>query len=170
VRLEQWVCDGDEPPASRVPRRADGTAVERGKVLARFHDVALPDEAALPYTPAIDPESTTWPLHLGEPRVALVSDVDDDGNEVAGIRLPAVAAPTAAYTGWNPRRHVDGLPDVLYEFVGSRLPLQSGRERPDRKTYEAAVRAAALALVTDRFLLERDVERTVAEALRFYDA
>ena len=31
----------------------------------------------------------------------LVCRVDPDGNEVAGIRLPDIAVPLAAYTGWN---------------------------------------------------------------------
>ena len=31
----------------------------------------------------------------------LVSRVDADGNEVAGIRLPDIAVPLATYTGWN---------------------------------------------------------------------
>jgi hypothetical protein len=167
--LDAWACDGVEPPPSQVPRRSDGTAVERGKVLARFHDAIRPDENALSWTPAIDPDSTTWPLELGDPMVALVSEVDDDGNDIAGIRLPAVAAPIASYTGWNPRTHVDGLPDVLYVFVGSRLPLQSGRAIPERPAYEATVRIAAQELVAARHLLERDIERTVTEALRFYD-
>ena len=30
----------------------------------------------------------------------LVPKTDADGNDVAGIRLPAVAVPTATYTGW----------------------------------------------------------------------
>ncbi len=129
VQLEQWVCDGAGPTPSCVPRVADGTAVRRTEALEGFHDAQLPDPAHLPYTPVIDRDATTWPLELGAPLVALVSRVDASGNEVAGIRLPAVAAPVAAYTGWNPRRHIDGLPDVLYEFVGSRLPLQSGSVR-----------------------------------------
>jgi hypothetical protein len=177
VQLDRWACEGVAPPPSRVPRRADGTAVDRREVLARFErakGVARPDPAVLPWTPAMDPASTAaWPrqpLERGEPLVALVSDVDADGNEVAGIRLPAVAAPVAAYSGWNPRVPVAGLPDVLYEFVGSRLPLLSGRAVPDRATYRAQARAAADALVADGFLLERDAERTVDEALRFYDA
>src|SRR4029079_1197317 len=99
VTLDAWACEGVEPPPSQVPRRSDGTAVERGKVLARFHDAVRPDENALPWTPAIDPDSTTWPLELGDSKVALVSEVDDD-NELAGIRLPAVAVPVATYTGW----------------------------------------------------------------------
>lgn len=181
VALEQWACDGVEPPESQIPRRRDATLVEREKVLARFAIPvgiaggaggagALPDVAALPYTPAIDPESTSWPLVLGDAMVALVSDVDDDGNEIAGIRLPTVSTPVSAYTGWNPRTLTPGLPDVLYEFVGSRLPRRSTRPLPDRATYEAAARSAARALVEGRFLLERDIERTVAEALRSYDS
>jgi hypothetical protein len=170
VQLEEWACDGIEPAPSAVPRRADGTAVPRPDVLGTFHDCALPDPEVLPWTPAIDPGSTSCPLLLGNPRVALVSVVDDTGNEVAGIRLPAVAAPANAFTGWNPRIHIEGLPDVLYEFVGSRLPLQSEAGLPDRATYEAAARTAAEALVTARFLLERDVERVIAEALRSFDS
>ena len=113
VQLEQWACADVDPPTSRVPRRRDGTAVERGHVLRIFKRGCLPDLAALPWTPDIDPDRYGWPLDLGDPCPALVSAVDVDGNEVAGVRLPAVAVAAAAYTGWNPRRHVAGLPDVL---------------------------------------------------------
>jgi hypothetical protein len=169
VGLEQWVCHGVEPPPSCVPRLASANLVEREKVLGLFHDAARPDPAFLPWTPEIDPAGWSWPLALGEPKVALVSDVDAGGNEVGGIRLPAVAAPVAAYTGWNPRIPTEGLPDVLYEFVGSRLPLQQSRATPDRTEYETQARQAARDLVASRFLLEHDLERTVAEALRLYD-
>jgi len=169
VQLEQWVCEGVEPSPSQVPRQVDGTAVTRAEALRSFHDVALPDPESLPFTPAIDPDSTTWPLELGDPMVALVSAVDAGGNEVAGIRLPAVAAPVAAYTGWNPRAHREGLPDVLYEFAGSRLPLQTGSPTSDRADYEREVRRVAGELVAARFLIEPDAERTVAEALALYD-
>lgn len=174
VQLERWACDGEEPPPSQVPRRSDGTAAERAEVLGRFGHAATPDPAVLNVTRHVDPESTTWPLQLGERKVALVSAVDDDANEVAGIRLPAIAAPVAAFTGWNPRVHVDGLPDVLYEFVGSQLAFPPGRptlaERyADRHAYEAAARRAAEALAAGRFLLEDDVERAVADAVRIYD-
>ncbi len=165
VQLEQWVCDDVEPPPSRVPRRSDGSAVERDQVLEVFTTGCLPDLAALPWTPDLDPYTYRWPLELGRPRPALVSAVDAGGNEVAGVRLPAVAVPAAAYTGWNPRRPADGLPDVLYEFVGSRLPLQSGRAPLDRGAREAATRAAAADLVAARFLLPGDLQRVVGEAL-----
>jgi hypothetical protein len=165
LRLEAWVCDGAPPPPSRVPRRADGTAVRREEVLARFTAAAVPDPAALPRQPRIDGTLPAWLLHDVEPLPTLVSAVDDDGNELAGVRLPAVQAAAAAFTGWNPRRPVPGLPHTLYEFVGSRLPLQSGRPVPDAATVEAAARAAAAELVDEGLLLPEDVARTVTEAL-----
>ncbi len=169
VQLEQWVCEGSDPSASQVPRHADGTATTRPEVLAGFTKGHLPDPASLPFTPAIDPDSTTWPLELGPPRAAIVSTVDQTGNEVAGVRLPAVAVPVAAYTGWNPRVHVEGLPDVLYEMTGSRLPVQSGPAPADRAAYEAEVASVAAALVRDRLLLAEDAGRTVDQAMALYD-
>ena len=52
--LDEWVVDGIEPPSSRVPRRADGTAVERDAVLAHFDHVPHPDPAVLNVTRRID--------------------------------------------------------------------------------------------------------------------
>jgi Alpha/beta hydrolase domain len=161
VQLEQWAADGAEPSPSAVPRQADGTAVSRESVLVAFPGAARPDAAALPYTPAIDPGAGQWPLALGAPRIALVSAVDASGNETAGIRLPAVAAGAAAYTGWNPRRPVDGLPDVLYDMLGSRLPARPGQSPPG----ETEFRAAARELVAARFLLEEDAGLAVRHAL-----
>ena len=169
VQLVEWVCEGLEPSPSCVPRQSDGTAVGREEVLAAFHEGALPDPGELPWTPFVDPNSTSWPLELGEPMVALVSPVDPGGNEVAGIRLPAISVPVSAYTGWNPRIKVEGLPDVLYEFAGSRLPLQRGATPLARPRYDESVRDAARSLVGLRFLLERDVDRVVAQAIQLAD-
>ncbi len=163
VQLEQWVCDGREPEPSQVPRRADGTATTREHVLDRirtaFPDATLPAPESLPWTPVIDPDSTECPVELGDPLIALVSDVDEHGNEIAGIRLPDLAAGTAAYTGWNPRVHIDGLPDVLYEMMGSHLSRQSPAT-PDH----SAIRDAANTLVDRRFLLPQDLDQAVANA------
>lgn len=158
VQLERWVADGVEPPPSAVPRQADGTAVSRATVLDAFPDAARPDPDALPYTPAIDPDRVRWPLELGEPRIALVSAVETNGNERAGVRLPAVDTGAAAYTGWNPRRPVDGLPDVLYDMIGSRLPAPATPAQPD-------LRAAAHRLAEARFLLPEDVDLAVRQAV-----
>jgi hypothetical protein len=175
--LVEWACDGTEPPPQAVPCRADGTAASRQEVLAAFADSGahLPDVAKLNVTREVDLGDAAddgigrWPLKLGADKPAVVSAVDTGGNERAGIALPAVAVPVASYTGWNPRRPEPGLPDVLYEFVGSRLPLLSGRAPASREEYEKAVRAGAADLVRRRLLLDIDTERTVREALAVYD-
>lgn len=159
VALDNWVSDGIEPPASRVPRTSDGTAVARKDVLSRFGYANTPAPAWLPSASETD----------------LVSAVDADGNEVAGIRLPAVAAPLATYTGWNARRYVEDLPEVLYERIGSKLPFPPGRpsvsERyPTSGDYAAAVRTAAEGLVAQRFLLTDEIDSVVKKAVAQYPA
>ncbi len=176
--LVDWACNGIEPPPQAVPSWAEGTAAMREEVLQSFENSAAhrPDLAKLNVTREIDlgPDVSRgigrWPLKLGAARPAVVSAVDTGGNERAGIALPVVAVPVAAYTGWNPRRPEPELPDVLYEFVGSRLPLLDGRTPPPRDAYEMHVRAAAADLVNRRLLLAIDCERTVREALAVYDA
>ena len=193
-RLQAWVTDGVAPPASEVPRLANGTAVGRDRVLAQFAAlpaVQLPQldvihrEHVVDLGPDADSGVGRWPLQLGAPLPAWVSVVDDDGNEVTGIRVPELAAPVATYTGWNPRRPVAGLPDVLYEFVGSYLPFArtpaeraaTNDPRPsiaeryaDRDDYAAKARAAADDLVARGYLLPDDHEASVRRAVKSYDA
>src|SRR5205085_6248688 len=62
----------------------------------------IPDAAVVKRTNTVTPPGD-W-TDFAEPRRAyrtLVSKVDADGNEIAGIRLPDIAAPLATYTGWN---------------------------------------------------------------------
>ncbi len=159
IALENWVVDAVEPPASRVPRTSDGTAVARKEVLSGFGYAKTPTPAWLPCSQSVD----------------LVSAIDHDGNEVAGIRLPAVAAPLATYTGWNARQFVEELPDVMYERIGSKLPFPPGRpsvaERyPTRDDYAAAVRSVAQTLVAQRFLLTTEVDAVVKRTVADYPA
>jgi hypothetical protein len=105
-----------------------------------------------------------------------VCAVDDDGNEVAGIKLPPIAVPLGTYTGWNVyRTH----PCELCDRDGSLIPFSStrtereaaGDPRPSleerygsRENYVARVEAAASALVIDRLLLSADAEAYVRAA------
>ncbi|RDI66584.1 alpha/beta hydrolase domain-containing protein [Nocardia pseudobrasiliensis] len=181
IALRDWVIGVEPPPPSRVPRVDDGTAVPATAVLGRFGHVPhsnpelLPRPHRLDLGPDADLGIGRWPVRRGAPYISLVSAVDDDGNEAAGIRLPAVAAPLAAYTGWNPRRPTGGLPDVLYERLGSKLPFPPGRPTvtdryPTREDYAAAVRKAADALMSDRLLLADDIEIVVAQAVAEYES
>jgi len=132
LALDDWVVNGTEPPPSRVPRRADGTAVlveprpgyQTGMVSQK--QLGWPTIPGVTYTGVITARYyLDFGPKLGEGIVShyppslekrpaypvFVSKVDPDGNEVAGIRLPPVEAPIATTTGWALRREGFGTND-----------------------------------------------------------
>jgi hypothetical protein len=199
VALEQWVVDGVAPPPSRVPRASDGTAVFAESLPTTVTGVVprsklgFPSIPGVTYTgvvttrrlldfgPSFDEGVVTRvsPTFVGRPVYpSFVSKTDEDGNEVAGIRLPPVAAPVATTTGWALRRAGFGLDDGC-EGAGQGIPLArteaERRETGDPRVslaerygthtgYVRAVSDAARQLMSERFLLERDVQRYVEEA------
>ena len=104
--------------------------------------------------------------------------VDADGNELAGIRLPPIAAPIAAYTGWNlykapyPEGELCDREGSYLPFAASRADRQAaGDPRPSleeryasRAAYVKQVEAAARQLLDDRLLLPEDAARYIEEA------
>jgi hypothetical protein len=110
----------------------------------------------------------------------LVPKVDADGNDVAGIRLPALQAPHGTYTGWNLRprgraeSELSGLLGSYIPFARTRSqrrknrdPRRSIEERyRDRADYVRQVGRAARRLISERFLLPEDAERLIAEAAK----
>ena len=176
--LDRWVSDGVEPPSSRVPTLAGGTLVP-------------PDDTGFPSLPGvrrvlevnriavfgdwIDPRPDATRAYR-----PLVSRVDGDGNEVAGIRLPAIAVPLGTHTGWNVYR--EPFPDgelcdrdgTFVAFARTRAErLAAGDPRPSlaerygsHAAYVARVEAATAALVEARLLLAEDADRIRAAARR----
>jgi hypothetical protein len=193
TNLVSWVVEGTEPPPNRVPKVADGTASTREDVLKTFAHLpgtVLADPDLLPKTRPTDFGAQiakgimTWPPREGEPFTCFVANVDADGNETAGVRLPEVAVPVATYTGWNSPDTGPTGEHALKEFAGSRLPfvrtaderLATGDPRPSmeerytsRSEYERLVRLVTAALVNDRLLLPDDEELAVNSALGAYD-
>jgi hypothetical protein len=174
VALEEWVTDGREPPASRVPALSTETAVvARSLRFPRVKGFAHPlgGNPILAAADWVDP-----PEHDAEIYDSYVPAVDEDGNEIAGIRLPPIAVPLGTYTGWNVYR---AQPDELADRDGSFIPFarsRAEREAADdprdsldmrygsRAVYVAKVKAAAAALVAERLLLPADAEAFVAAA------
>jgi hypothetical protein len=130
----------------------------------------------------------TLPAVEGEAYPALVSAVDTDGNEIAGIRLPDLTVPVATHTGWNLRHQEVGNPDLVIGITGGlagwTLPFPATRadreatgdarlsleERyASREDYLRQVRAAAQALVEQGYLLPEDLAWVDEGAARRYD-
>ena len=119
---------------------------------------------------------------------ALVSDINEDGNEVAGIRLPYLTVPVATYTGWNLRHPDNGNPDLLIGITGGlagwTLPFpatsvereRTGDPRPSiteryesRHDYVTKTREAAQALVDEGYMLEEDIDGVLEHAAERFD-
>jgi len=182
VNLERWAVGGIEPPPSAVPRLADGTAVHRSEVLARFAAVAaaaLPRGDGLPVLrrldlgTRVDEGVVRLPPVVGEPYPCLVSSVDADLNEEAGIRLPDLSLPLASHTGWNVRHPASGGDGQLIDMLGSSIPLPRAsilRRYARCDEYCRMVRREAERLVRARHLLAEDVGLVVARAEAAYRA
>jgi hypothetical protein len=156
VALDDWVVKGVAPPASRMPTLKDGTLVEPDKT--GFPPIA--GAAVAKATNRIAPASGDKAYRT------LVSKVDADGNEVAGIRLPDIAVPLAAYTGWNeykppyPRNSLADRDGSYFAFPAEKIAARYG----NRAGYVARVQAAVEQLKKDRFLLQEDADRYIERA------
>jgi hypothetical protein len=186
--LDEWVSLGVDPPASQIPKISDGTLVnleEFKKNCPRIPKMIMPDSFYEPYR--LDP-GPRWeregiadnvPPKTGPKYVCLVPQVDEDGNEIAGIRLPEIEAPLATYTGWSMRN--PSFSNSLRRNAGTSWPFprtaeerrQNGDPRksimeryPAKKDYLMHVMKSLLNLRTKRLLLDEDVRMLLLEAAR----
>ncbi|MDA0353710.1 MAG: alpha/beta hydrolase domain-containing protein [Chloroflexi bacterium] len=193
INLDAWVSQRIEPPPSRYPRIADGTAVTRAEALASLWAVPgleRPDPERLWVIRTTDLGSDAaegigrYPVVEGDAYPALVSALDANGNERAGVRLPDVTVPLATHLPWNLRDPDSGAPEQIVPMIGSshyfgttRLTREAvsdprrslGERYADRADYLAQVEAAARALASDRYVLESDVATLVADAAVRWD-
>jgi hypothetical protein len=183
--LDAWVTAGTAPPADRMPRVADGTLVpplpQEGYGFPRIPGVVYNGVHHTgdlwDFGPDVDKGfvSVLPPKLLGSPYPVFVPKADPDGNDIAGVRMPEVTVPVATYTGWALR--ADGLDgcDAAGQKVGfakTKAERQaSGDPRPsleeryaDHATYVGLVTRAAQTLKEQRFLLDEDVQATIAAA------
>ena len=174
----RWVRDGVEPPATRAPSVADGTAVTVERQGEQYP--TIPDR---PYNDAISTlgvrDFSVWPPKESEERYPLfVPSLDADGNLVAGVIVPEVAAPLstmgkavrAAGFAEGDLCGVNGstIPfprtqDERTESGDSRLSLEE-RYPGGEAEYVKRYGEAADALVAEGYLLPADAETLKASA------
>ncbi len=175
VALDEWTA-GKAPPDSRTPRLADGTfttvdalkfpAIPGIKVATRVNEQGVLRDWVAPV------------FDLSKPYKVLITQIDADGNEVAGIRLPEIATPLATHTGWNEYRapHPEG---ELCDRDGTYAPFAATRAEREAKNdprpsleerygdhagYVKKFAEAAGQLVAARLLLREDADLLITKA------
>ena len=176
VALDEWASSGTEPPPSMTPQLRNAT-------------FTTPDKLAFPAIPGIQTTRRyneigvlkDWikpDMDLTRPYRTFVTQVDADGNEIAGIRLPDIAVPLATYTGWNtyrapfPEGELCDRDGSYKAFATTRAgretakdPRRSLAERyVDHAAYVKQVEDAAARLVAARVLLTEDAASLIERA------
>ncbi len=129
ANMDAWVDRGEPPPPSSYPKIADGTlAPLHAWAFPAIPGVRKPHEASAAYRLDFGPNWRDGILSIQPPKVGqafpvLVPQVDADGNDRDGVRLPEITVPLATYTGWNLRDPSIGAPDQRVAFEGSYLPF-----------------------------------------------
>jgi hypothetical protein len=164
VAMQQWVKDGVAPPESRYPR------LDR-KELVAFDSLRDPEVPRQPMR-AWRADYKTEPPVLGKQFPLLVPAIGADGNELGGVKMPEVAVPLARYRGWNFIDDPKAPKGFVNDMVGSTLPYAASeiqRRYQSREQYLQLVKAKATGMVTERLLLERDVDAVVQRAGQAWD-
>jgi hypothetical protein len=176
VALDDWASTGTEPPPSMTPHLKDATftttdalkfpAIPGIQTTRRYNQIGVLKDWIRP------------DMDMMRPYRTYVTQVDADGNEIAGIRLPDISVPLATYTGWNiyrapfPEGELCDRDGSYKPFAATRAeresandPRRSLAERyGDHAAYVKQVEDAAAKLVASRVLLNEDAARLIARA------
>src|SRR3984957_988852 len=177
ANMDAWVRSDTPPPASHYPKIADGNLVTLEKYAwPAIPGVNRPHEASAAYRLDFGPNWQQGILSIQPPKVGpafpvLVPQVNADGNERDGVRLPEITVPLATYTGWNLRDPSIGAPEQRVSFEASYLPFpRTAAERQktsdprksiteryaSREDYMAKYKNAVEDLVKQRWILAED--------------
>lgn len=183
MAMHRWVAEGIEPPPSVYPKLGDGTltlvadirypkvpgitAPNKLKAGGRVRNPQLPDGAG---------EGAELPL--------LVPQVDSDGNDLGGIRMPDLAVPLGTAAGWVFRPKSMGSPHELVTLRGAWVPfaatkaqrLKANDPRPSlqeryasKDEFMSKVKAVIETLIEQRLMMSTDLEPQLKQASERWD-
>ena len=181
VALHAWVSKDVPPPPTRYPRISDGTLVSPQQTVQGFPNIPGVRYLGRPNDLSINDGTIQPANHVkGKEYPLLVPKVDKDGNEIAGVRAVALQVPLATHAGWNLRAK-GFIEDELCYLNGQYIPFAKTKEErektgdprlsieeryKDQADYVQRISHAARALVEERFLLQEDAERLIADAAK----
>src|SRR5262249_54683492 len=129
ANMDAWVRNNTLPPESSYPKIADGKLIPlRQYAFPSIPGVNKPHEANEGNRLNFGANWRAGILSIQRPKVGkpfpvLVPQVDGDGNERDGVRLPEITVPLATFASWNLRDPSIGAPDQRVSFEGSYLPF-----------------------------------------------
>ena len=191
LHLVEWVKNGTPPPPSSYPRVTDGTLVAPTSAAMGWPAIPgapTPDNVMnvlmdYDYGPDFRYNDQSGVMTNVVPPIrqiipTLAGKVDDDGNEVAGLKSVLLQAPLGTYTSWNPvaagpLRGNEGnlaagyIPFALTkaERKASGDPRRSVEERyGSQEGYVCAARIAAAKEQKKGLLLAEDAQRLISQA------
>lgn len=183
VAMDNWVRTDAAPPQSQVPTLKRRTLVGV-KELAFPAIPGVQSPLGLSAAARLPNPFAPGGAGAGAPLPLLVPQVDEDGNELAGVRHPEVTVPLGTFTGWNFRSPAIGGTHQTVSLLGSYVPFartkaereqrgdprRSIQERySSRDRYVSKVKDAAEELVRDRYLLAEDVRSITQRAEAFWE-
>jgi hypothetical protein len=191
LHLIDWVTRGRLPPQSRYPSARNGTLVAPTAEAMGWPDIPnapTPDKVInalmdYDYGPEFRYTDESGVMTNVVPPISQIIEtpvpaVDEDGNEIAGVRSVLIQAPLGTYTSWNPvasgplQGNEGNLAAGYIPFAMTRAdrlanddPRPSVEERyGSQEGYDCVVRSAARRNVRAGFLLEEDADRLIAQA------
>ena len=178
LAMHRWVTEGTAPPPSVYPKIADGTLVPVAEV--RFPKIpGLGDPRLLKAGGRVSNPQWAGGAGAGVELPLLVPQVDTDGNDIAGIRMPDVAVPLGTATGWVFRSASMSSPLEPVLLRGAWVPFAATRgqreaahdPRPalaeryaSREVYLSQVKDVLQKLITQRLLSAQDLESQLKQA------
>jgi len=191
LSLQSWTGDDDAPPPSQYPRIDNGSLMTPEelrfpKIPGVTYSTNIHKAYRADYGPRFRTEGivTQEPPKLGPAFPMMACQVDEDGNEIAGLRMPEQIVPLATYTGWNLFNRQSGPEGVLSNMQGSYIPFSLSRDARQRsgdprrsieerygsrEQYLGLVAGATMELIEGGYLLRRDMAEIVKQAGRHWD-
>ncbi len=173
IALDEWAA-GKQPPATNTPTLKDRT-------FTTIDDYKFPAIPGIKVASRINEQGvlSDWVKPVFEVRYpTLITQINADGNEIAGIQLPEIAVPLATHTGWNEyaKPHPEG---ELCDRDGTYAPFAATRTERETKNdprlsleerygdhagYLQKFSEVAERLIAARLLLREDADVLLARA------